>query len=308
MNTSTRLKKLIAVLIVLTLMLGSLHAGYTEEANVTEEGAGEVQPVTEPEPEPEPIPEPVQEPEPEPEPAQAPEPEKETAPGRVPGAAADPEPEPAPAPEPEPEKDPEPAPEPEQDPEPVPEPAPAPEPEKEPEPQPEPEKQPEPETEPAPAENTVVTELEHDDDVQIEEIGSFDEDEDFGDDDDEFFSGDDDELYEFDEDDAGAVSEDLLQQFNNPDNFEQVEFTGSADIELANASAMFDEGWDGRVVLTAKVQEAGLSYRLVWEANDHDDRGWFTVGSGNEYSYTMTRENAQREAEREYRVVMFSVD
>ena len=150
-------------------------------------------------------------------------------------------------------------------------------------------------TELAPAENTEIT-----------EFGILSEDdEDFGDDD--FFS-EDDELFEFDEDDAGAVSEDLLQQFNNPDNFEQVEFTGSADIELQNAEAMFAEGWDGRVVLTAKVQEAHLSYHLVWEANDHDERGWFTVGSGTEYSYTMTRENAQREAEREYRVVMFSID
>ena len=62
------------------------------------------------------------------------------------------------------------------------------------------------------------------------------------------------------------------------------------------------------VVLNAKVREASLSYRLVWEANDHDERGWFTVGSGDEYSYTLTRDNAEREANREYRVVMFTVD
>ena len=208
------------------------------------------------------------------------------------------EPEPEPVPEPEPEPEPEPIPEPEPEPEPVPEP--------EPDPEPEPEPVPEPEPEPEP-ENTVVTEVEHHDDVQIEEQPAFDDDEeDFGDDDEDF--GGDDDLVEFDEWDAGAVSEDLLQQFNNPDNFEQVEFTGSADIRLKNPDEMFNDGWDGTVTLAAQVREASLSYRLVWEANDHDDRGWFTVGSGDEYSYTMTREIAEREANREYRVVMFTVD
>ena len=172
----------------------------------------------------------------------------------------------------------------------------------EPEPAPEPEPVPEPEPEPEP----IVIEVEHDDDVQIEEQGwADDDDEDFGDESDDF-GGDD--LVEFDEWDAGAVSEDLLSQFNNPDNFEKVEFTGSADIRLKNADELFDDGWDGTVTLAAQVREASLSYRLVWEANDHDDRGWFTVGSGDEYSYTMTREIAEREANREYRVVMFTVD
>ena len=41
---------------------------------------------------------------------------------------------------------------------------------------------------------------------------------------------------------------------------------------------------------------------------DNQNCGWFTVGSGDEYSYTMTREIAEREANREYRVVMFTVD
>lgn len=216
--------------------------------------------------------------------------------------------------EPEPVKEPEPTatptPEPTKEPEPTA--APTPEPTKEPEPAKEeaPAAEPEPakEAEPAPAESTVVTELEHADNVQIEETASAAEDaeEDFEDED--FEADFEDELVEFDDEDAGAVSEDLLQQFNNPDNFEQVEFTGSADIELANAGQMFTEGWNGKVTMTAKVSEASLSYRLVWEANDHDERGWFTVGSGNEYSYILTRENAQREANREYRVVMFAVD
>ena len=183
-----------------------------------------------------------------------------------------------------------------------PETAPAPDPEPAPEPAPAPE--PEPEPEPV---NTVVTELARDEDVQIEEQVAIDDDDDWESDESEDFGGDDD-LVEFDEWDAGAVSEDLLQQFNNPDNFEKVEFTGSADIRLENQDEMFTSDWDGTVTLSAQVREASLSYRLVWEANDHDDRGWFTVGSGDEYSYTMTREIAEREANREYRVVMFTVD
>ena len=183
-----------------------------------------------------------------------------------------------------------------------PETAPAPDPE----PAPEPEPLPEPEPEPEPV-NTVVTELARDEDVQIEEQVAIDDDDDWESDESEDFGGDDD-LVEFDEFDAGAVSEDLLQQFNNPDNFEKVEFTGSADIRLENQDEMFSSDWDGTVTLSAQVREASLSYRLVWEANDHDDRGWFTVGSGDEYSYTMTREIAEREANREYRVVMFTVD
>lgn len=153
-----------------------------------------------------------------------------------------------------------------------------------------------------------MTELEEDEGVLIEEPVLPDEDEDEEEYDeeseDDFFDG----LVEFDDEDAGVVSESLLQQFNNPDSFQQAEFSGSADIELEHVDNMFAEGWDGRVTLTAKVKEASLSYRLVWEANDHDDRGWFTVGSGDQYSYILTRENAQREAEREYRVVMFIVD
>ena len=206
------------------------------------------------------------------------------------------EPETAPVPETEPE------PEPASEPEPQADPAPAPQPE----PAPEPEPLPEPEPEPEPV-NTVVTELAHDDDVRIEEQVTIDDDDDGESDEWEDFGGDDD-LVEFDEFDAGAVSEDLLQQFNNPDNFEKVEFTGSADIRLENQDEMFSSDWDGTVTLSAQVREASLSYRLVWEANDHDDRGWFTVGSGDEYSYTMTREIAEREANREYRVVMFTVD
>ena len=62
------------------------------------------------------------------------------------------------------------------------------------------------------------------------------------------------------------------------------------------------------MTLSAQVREASRSYHPVWEANDHDDRGWFTAGSGDEYSYTMSREIAEHEADREYRVVMITED
>ena len=268
MNKQSWLMRLTAFVVVLTMMIGFVGVTYSEELDVTEPAAEAPAEVTEPAPEPEPEPAPA----PEPEPAPAPEPEPAPAP----------EPEPAPAPEPEP--------------------APAPEPE--PAPAPEPEPAPDPEPEPAPApENTVVTPVETPE-TSIDAVPEADDD--FGDEDDEDF--DDGDFVEFDDDDAGEVSDDLLQQFNNPDNYVQVEFSGSADIELLDADTMWDESWDGRVTLIAKVQDANLSYRLVWEANDHDDRGWFTVGSGEEYSYTLTKANLEREANREYRVVMFTVD
>jgi hypothetical protein len=47
-----------------------------------------------------------------------------------------------------------------------------------------------------------------------------------------------------------------------------------------------------------------LNYRLIWEANDGDGCGWYTVGTGTEYTFLLTRANAGRE----YRVALFSVD
>ena len=47
-----------------------------------------------------------------------------------------------------------------------------------------------------------------------------------------------------------------------------------------------------------------LNYRLIWEANDGDGCGWYTVGAGTEYTFLLTRANAGRE----YRVALFSVD
>ena len=156
-------------------------------------------------------------------------------------------------------------------------------------------------------ESTVVTELETEAETQIEETPDDDEDDedfDFDDEDEDFDDGND--IEEFDDDEVGDVSEDLLEQFNNPDSFEQIQFSGSADIQLDDD--VWADDWDGTVTLIAQVQDASLSYRLVWEANDGDSRGWFTVGSGNEYSYTLTKDNVAREANRQYRVVMFTID
>ena len=108
------------------------------------------------------------------------------------------------------------------------------------------------------------------------------------------------ELYEFDDDDAGTVSAELLEQFNNPEIFEHLEFSGTADIELKEETFSYGQ----TVTLRAKVTGVEISYRLVWEANDDDERGWYTIGSGPEYSFVVTPDIM----EREYRVVLFAVD
>ena len=58
------------------------------------------------------------------------------------------------------------------------------------------------------------------------------------------------------------------------------------------------------VTLVAKVMDVDMSYRLVWEATDDDERGWYTIGSGDEYSFVVTPEIMNRG----YRVVLFTVD
>ena len=110
----------------------------------------------------------------------------------------------------------------------------------------------------------------------------------------------DDDLFEFDDDDAGSVSDDLLDQFNNPETYENIEFSGTADIVLKDSKIYYDRD----VTLQAKVSHVEMSYRLVWEANDGDERGWYTIASGPEYTFTVTRDIVDRE----YRVVLFSVD
>ena len=133
-----------------------------------------------------------------------------------------------------------------------------------------------------------------------DELDELDELEDW-DDFEDFASDGDGEFEEFDDWDAGYISEELIAQFDNSNNYEQVEFNGSADIELKNDGTM---KYGDEIVLQAKVQDTDLSYRLVWEANDSDDRGWYTIGRGDEFSFTLDADNVDRE----YRVVIFTVD
>ena len=110
----------------------------------------------------------------------------------------------------------------------------------------------------------------------------------------------DDDLYEFDDDDLGTVSDELLDQFNNPETYQIVEFSGTADISVKDSEIYYDRD----VTLQAKVKGVEMSYRLVWEANDGDERGWYTIASGPEYTFTVTHDIVDRE----YRVVLFAVD
>ena len=176
---------------------------------------------------------------------------------------------------------------------------PEPEPEPEPEPAPAPVPAPVPEPEPAP----VVVEIEPAAEPEFiaipedePEAGSEPEDDEESIEDEEYG----DEFFEFDEDDAGFVSDDLLSQFNNPETYEMVEFSGTADIILKDDVIYYDHD----VTLAAKVSGVDMSYRLVWEANDGDERGWYTIGGGPEYTFTVTRDIVDRE----YRVILFAVD
>ena len=198
----------------------------------------------------------------------------------------------------------EPTPEPTKEPTPEPTEEPTPEPTEEPTPEPTEEPTPETTEEPTPEPTPDPTEEPDDWDPSDEEP---DKDEYFTDDDDEYFTDDDDEDFddddefvEFDDDDMGFVSDDLLEQFNNPETYARVEFSGTADIELKEDSFAYGD----TVTLVAKVRDVELSYRIVWEAYDNEERGWYTIGSGKEYSFTVTPENI----ERGYRVILFSVD
>ena len=109
------------------------------------------------------------------------------------------------------------------------------------------------------------------------------------------------DLEAIEDDDAGTVSEEILEPFNNPDLYEQEVFVGTAKIRLMNEGML---SYGDEIILRADVRDVNVTYRLVWEANDNDGRGWFTVGSGEEYRFVLDRENAARE----YRVAIFTVD
>ena len=96
------------------------------------------------------------------------------------------------------------------------------------------------------------------------------------------------------------MSDELLEQFNNPETFENMEFNGTADIVLKESKIFIGQP----VTLQAKISEVEMSYRIVWEANDGDSRGWYTIAGGPEYTFTVTEDILDRE----YRVVLFAVD
>ena len=81
---------------------------------------------------------------------------------------------------------------------------------------------------------------------------------------------------------------------------QRFEFSGTADIELLESSYSYGD----TVTLVARVRDVNMSYRLVWEATDGDERGWYTIGSGDDYSFVVTPEIMNRG----YRVVLFTVD
>ena len=113
-------------------------------------------------------------------------------------------------------------------------------------------------------------------------------------------AGEDEELIEIEDDDSGSVSEELLEEFNNPETYEAAEFDGNVEIEMKNSEIRYG----GEVTLIAKVSGVAMNHRIVWEANDGDGRGWFIVGSGLEYTFTVTPDVVNRE----YRVSLFTVD
>ena len=109
------------------------------------------------------------------------------------------------------------------------------------------------------------------------------------------------DLTVIEDDDAGSVSEEILEPFNNPELYEQEAFISTAEIRLMNEGML---NYGDEIILKADVRDVNMSYRLVWEANDNDGHGWFTVGSGDEYRFILDPENAARE----YRVEIFAAD
>lgn len=162
---------------------------------------------------------------------------------------------------------------------------------------------PESESEPEPAAEPE----DHREDAQPEAVAGDDNDE--TDDDPEWIDDnertddpeEDEDLAVIEDDDAGSVSEEILEPFNNPELYEQEAFVSTAEIRLMNEGML---NYGDEIILKADVRDVNMSYRLVWEANDNDGHGWFTVGSGEEYRFILDPENAARE----YRVEIFTAD
>ncbi len=102
------------------------------------------------------------------------------------------------------------------------------------------------------------------------------------------------------EDGPGSIAGEIAEQFDQPEQYEKKDFIGTAEITLVN-DGMLEYG--DEIVLKAVVRDVNVSFRLVWEANDNDDRGWYSVGRGEEYRFILDRDSA----EREYRVVIIAV-
>ena len=162
---------------------------------------------------------------------------------------------------------------------------------------------PESESEPEPAAEPE----DHREDAQPEAVAGDDNDE--TDDDPEWIDDnertddpeEEEDLTVIEDDDAGSVSEEILEPFNNPELYEQEAFVSTAEIRLMNEGML---NYGDEIILKADVRDVNMSYRLVWEANDNDGHGWFTVGSGDEYRFILDPENAARE----YRVEIFAAD
>ena len=114
-------------------------------------------------------------------------------------------------------------------------------------------------------------------------------------------SGEKEDLVEIEDSDAGHVSEALTEPFDRPEHTGETAFTGTAEIRLENEGMLH---YGDEITLNAEVRDANMDYRLVWEASDNDGHGWYAVGSGERYSFFLSRENIGRE----YRVSVIAVD
>ena len=115
-------------------------------------------------------------------------------------------------------------------------------------------------------------------------------------------SGAQDDYVWIDDNDPGSVTPELLDLFNNPDAYRKVEFTGTVEIEIKDGITL---AYDQEVTLVARVSGTeSMDYLMVWEASDDEGITWHTVGSGEECTFVLTRENVNRA----YRVVLYAAN
>ena len=104
-----------------------------------------------------------------------------------------------------------------------------------------------------------------------------------------------------DSEDTGYAPEEIPEPAGDPAPEEQPGFSGTAEIKLMNTG---DLNYGDEIILKAVVRDANTAYRVIWEANAGDSRGWFAVGSGEEYRFILDGETAQRG----YRVVLVAAE